>query len=217
MQYYQRGEWQPYSEEELLEVLSFCLRSTPAYCRLTRVIRDIPSTDIVVGNKKTNFREIAQQELAKLGEQSQDIRAREVRAQKVTLDDLELQELPYSTSVSNEIFLQFVTKSSSSLGANKIAGFLRLSLPTQPNFISELQGAAIIREVHVYGQAVNLGDRADGKAQHLGLGTKLISRAKELASQAGFAKVAVISAIGTREYYRSRGFSDGVLYQFTTV
>jgi elongator complex protein 3 len=217
MQYYQRGEWHPYSEEELLEVLSYCLRHTPEYCRLTRVIRDIPSTDIVVGNKKTNFREIAQRELAKLGEKSQDIRAREVRAQKVTLEDLELRELPYQTSVSNEIFLQFVTKPDSALGENKIAGFLRLSLPTTKNFIDELKGAAIIREVHVYGQAVNIGDRAEGKAQHLGLGTKLLVRAKELAAAAGFNKLAVISAVGTREYYRSRGFSDGELYQFASL
>ncbi len=212
MQYHQKGLWHPYTYEELLDVLTFCLKQTPEYCRLTRVIRDIPSTDIVEGNKLTNFRQIAEAELAKAGEQSQDIRAREIRKTQVTLDDLELQEVEYDTSVSHEIFLQYVTKND-----HKIAGFLRLSFPkleeAGSHFIEELNEAAIIREVHVYGQAVNLGDKEKGKAQHLGLGTKLIDRAKDLAKQRDFHKLAVISAIGTREYYRKRGFADGELYQ----
>lgn len=211
MQYYQRGEWQPYSQEELMDILTYCLMHTPPYCRLTRVIRDIPSTDIVVGNKKTNFREIAERRLVELGEQSQDIRAREVKNIKVTMDNLRLDEVRYETSVSHEIFLQFVTSE------NKIAAFLRLSLPTVPNFISELDAAAIIREVHVYGPAIGLGQKIQDKAQHLGLGTLLLDRAKQLAAQQNFKKLAVISAIGTREYYRKRGFSDGQLYQFAKI
>jgi elongator complex protein 3 len=212
MQYHQKGLWRPYAYEELLDVLTFCLTHTPEYCRLTRVIRDIPSTDIVEGNKLTNFRQIAEAELAKAGEQSQDIRAREIRKTQVTLDDLELNEVHYDTSVSQEIFLQYVTKKD-----HKIAGFLRLSLPTDTSFIDELKAAAMIREVHVYGQAVNLGHKDEGKAQHLGLGTMLMDRAKEIAKQSNFTKVAVISAIGTREYYRKRGFEDGELYQVCSL
>ncbi len=209
MQYYQKGLWRPYEYEELLDVLTFCLKNTPEYCRLTRVIRDIPSTDIVEGNKLTNFRQIAEAQLEAAGEQSQDIRAREIRKTQVTFADLELDEVRYDTSVSQEIFLQYVTKAD-----HKIAGFLRLSLPTQENFINELKDSAMIREVHVYGQAVGLGLKETGKAQHLGLGTQLLERAKELAAKAGFAKLAVISAIGTREYYRKRGFAGSELYQF---
>ncbi len=175
------------------------------------MIRDIPSTDIVVGNKQTNFREVAEKELRDLGEKSVDIRAREIRGTKVALNDLHLDEVHYETSVSHEIFLQYVT------AENKIAGFLRLSLPKVANFIAELNGAAIIREVHVYGQSVGLGQKMAGKAQHLGLGTLLLERAKEIASQKNFSKIAVISAIGTREYYRHRGFVDGELYQFTSA
>lgn len=214
MQYYQRGEWQPYTEPELLDVLSFCLMNTPRYCRLTRVIRDIPSTDIVVGNKKTNFREMVERELDKAGEKSLNIRAREVRSRKIDPALLTIKETHYPAAVSNEVFIEYVVPVD---GNELIAGFLRLSLPTTDNFMTELKGAAIIREVHVYGQAVGIGHRDEGKAQHLGLGTKLLERAKAVATQHGFTKLAVISAIGTREYYRQRGFTDGQLYQFCSL
>lgn len=214
MQYFQRGEWQPYSYDELLEIVTFCLQNTPQYTRLTRVIRDIPSTNIVEGNKLTNFRQIAELALSEAGQFSQDIRAREIRHQKVELEDLELKEVVYETSVSQEIFLQYVVKAEpESKQPPKIAGFLRLSLPTVSNFMPELDGAAVIREVHVYGQAVAVGNKVAGKAQHLGLGTKLLDRAKEIAREKNFSKIAVISAIGTREYYKDRGFVNGELYQ----
>lgn len=212
MQYYQDGRWQPYSEMELLDVLSFALMHTPEYCRLTRVIRDIPSTDIVAGNKKTNFREIVEKKLLELGEKSQDIRAREIKQMQVKREDLILDVVKYVTSTSTEHFLQFVTPKE-----RKIAGFLRLSLPTQTSFVQELQDAAIIREVHVYGQVIGLGQKEKGRAQHLGLGTELMEEAKKIAAAAGFTKLAVISAVGTREYYRSRGFTDGELYQFCST
>ncbi len=216
MQYYKRGDWQPYDETQLLDILTTCLSETPEYCRLTRVIRDIPSTDIVVGNKKTNFREVAQKNIERNGHKSKDIRAREIRSQSFDYNALQLIEVPYSTSVSEEIFLQFVVPFDEE-GDEKIVAFLRLSLPTQKNFITELAHAAIIREVHVYGQTVGIGKKADGKAQHLGLGTQLIERAKAIAKQKGFSKLAVISAIGTRSYYRARGFTDGDLYQIADI
>ncbi len=215
MQYYQRGEWKPYSEPELLDILTYCLTHTPPFCRLTRVIRDIPSTDIVVGNKKTNFREIAEKKLTELGEKSSDIRAREIRKQEVSAEDLELNLVKYETSVSHEIFLQYIVKESGKPPEqSKIAAFLRLSIPTVPNFIDELKDGAIIREIHVYGQTVGIGKKTEGKAQHLGLGQKLIDEAVKLTKEAGLRKLAVISAIGTREYYRKRGFTKGSLYQF---
>jgi len=211
MEYYQSGLWKPYTEEELLDVLSYCMSHTPNYCRLTRVIRDIPSTDIVAGNKKTNFREIAERKLAEQGQTSTDIRARELRQHELNPNELRLKETIYPSTVSQEFFLEYIVPE---VGMDRIAGFLRLSLPTVTDtFIPELHGSAIIREVHVYGQSVGLGKRVDGKAQHLGLGTKLLERAKKIAAERGFQKLAVISAIGTREYYRHRGFVDGILYQ----
>ena len=207
MQKYLDGSWQPYTYDQLLHVLVESFRLTPEYCRLTRVIRDIPGTDIVDGNKKTNFRQIVEDELAKHGEHSRDIRAREVRFSGVTPDELHLDELWYESSSGEEVFLQYITE------GREIAGFLRLSLPAEAPLTDELVGAAMIREVHVYGQSIEIGGTADGRAQHAGLGTRLLERAAEIARERGYQRLAVISAIGTRDYYRKRGFADGVLYQ----
>lgn len=207
MQRHQDGSWKPYTHDELLDVLTDAFRRTPEYVRLTRVIRDIPSTDIVVGNQLTNFRQIVENELVKRGEKCSDIRAREVRYKPVSRDQLILDELWYKSSCSDEVFLQFITED------RNIAGFLRLSLPNEKPLTPELENAAMIREIHVYGQAVGIGDAAAGRAQHAGLGTQLIERAVEIAKERGYQRLAVISAIGTREYYRKRGFADGELYQ----
>ena len=208
MKYHQDGRWKPYSHDELLHVLMECFRATPEYCRLTRVVRDIPGPNIVIGNKTTNFRQIAEQTLSTNGERSSDIRAREIRHTQVEMDDLHLDELWYKTSVGDEVFLQYITEE------RQIAAFLRLSLPKMDTPITdELNDAAIIREVHVYGQAVNIGESQPGKAQHLGLGTLLIEKSVEIVKERRYGNLAVISAIGTREYYRKRGFVDGELYQ----
>ncbi len=207
--YYKKGLWKSYSFEDLKKVLIYVVGHTPQYCRLTRVIRDIPSDEIVTGNKITNLRELIEKEADNLGLIRNDIRSREIKQQKITKDDLHLNIVEYETSNTFEKFLQYVTED------NKIAGFLRLSFPKNKkhNFISELDNCAMIREIHVYGVAVSIGKTKEGRAQHLGLGKKLIKKAEELSKEAGFEKLAVISAIGTRDYYKKRGFEMGELYQ----
>ncbi|NDJ75557.1 MAG: tRNA uridine(34) 5-carboxymethylaminomethyl modification radical SAM/GNAT enzyme Elp3 [Chloroflexi bacterium] len=208
MQYYQDGRWRPYTHDELLHVLSTCFLNTPEYCRLTRVVRDIPSTDIVAGDLTTNFRQVVDRALQERDQRSPDIRAREIRGQQVGRDDLHLDERWFASSIGDEVFLQFITAD------RRIAGFLRLSLPTAPPIMEELAGCAMIREVHVYGQSLAPGDQAPGKAQHSGLGTQLIERAAAIAQERDYRQLAVISSVGTRAYYRKRGFVDGALYQF---
>lgn len=209
-----KGKYQPYTHEQLLHVLTEIMPTTPRYCRLTRVVRDIPSTDIVAGNKLTNFRQIAEEELNKKGTPCQCIRCREIKAREVTEDELQLEEIKFKTPVSTEYFLSYRTKSD-----DKICGFLRLSLPNQTDehFIKELEGKSIIREIHVYGQVVGIGKTLEGKSQHLGLGTRLIERSKEISRDAGFNEISVISAIGTREYYRKKGFADDGLYMSQVI
>ena len=209
MQQYQAGSWRPYTQDELLSLLVDCFKLIPEYCRLTRVIRDIPGTDIVDGNKVTNFRQLVEQELARQGSSSSDIRAREIRKKRVTGADLHLDRLSYLSSIGEEIFLQYITEE------REIAAFLRLSLPNENEMplLAELAGCAMIREVHVYGLSLGIGAAVAGRAQHLGLGSNLIELAASIAESRGYRKLAVISAIGTREYYRKRGFQDGELYQ----
>ena len=207
MDYYKKGLWKPYSYSELLKVLVAALPMVTEYCRVTRVIRDFSSDDIVVGNKLTNFREIVEKEIRRQGKQLKEIRAREVRGQPIDAAKLKLKITSYAAGVAKENFLQFVTPD------NQIAGFLRLSLPLKPAFIPELKGAALIREIHVYGKALDLGADSGLKAQHRGLGKTLIKTAAELAKKAGFKHLSVISAVGTRQYYKKQGFRRGRLYQ----
>lgn len=213
MRHYEDGSWKPYTHEELLHVLTEAFMLTPEYCRLTRVIRDIPSTDIVTGNQLTNFRQIVDQELKKQGRRCMDIRAREIRNQQIDRDAMHFDEQRYPSAIGEERFLQFIDDE------RRIAGFLRLSLPDpeiEP-LTEELRGTAMIREVHVYGQALSFGTSESGRAQHSGLGTALIEKAVHIATEAGYDKLAVISAIGTRAYYRKRGFADGELYQIRAL
>jgi len=196
-EYWQRGEYQPYDEETLTELLIACKTQVPRYVRLNRVIRDFPTTNVVEGNKKANLRQIALQRMAKQGLRCQCIRCREVRRDKVQRDELALKIETYETDATTEHFLSLETAD------DKLAGFLRLSFPHQetPHPLPELTNHAMIREVHVYGPALNLGEDSQGEAQHMGVGSELIHKAKTMAKEAGFGHIAVISAIGTREYY----------------
>lgn len=211
MQYYKKGLWKPYTHEELTDVLFEAYKLTPEYCRITRMIRDIGSQDIVVGNKKTNLRQTVEERINKEHSEIHEIRFREIRGNKVSADDLKLKITDYETSVSNEKFMEFVTDD------NHIAGFLRLSLPkdSSNHFINELSDAAIIREIHIYGESLAIGEKA--KTQHLGLGKTLIQKAKEISKENGFKKLAVISSIGTREYYKKNGFEIDGLYQISQI
>ncbi len=209
---YKSGEYVPYSTEKLVEIVAKLKTMVPPFCRITRVIRDIPSQEIVAGSKVSNLRQDVKRYLEEIGEECECIRCREIRQNEVEESDLILKVDEYKTSVSNEYFLSFVTEE------NKIAGFLRLSVPfaekREGHFIEELKDSAIIREVHVYGSVVGIGKEEEGKAQHFGLGKKLIEKAEEITRENGIENLAVISAIGTREYYRKRGFDigDGDLY-----
>jgi elongator complex protein 3 len=208
---YKQGLYKPYTEEELSDLLKTVLPLTPRYCRLTRIIRDIPSNEIVAGNKKTNLRQLVQIEMEKEGLKVEDIRSREIRGQEVRPDNLEIETIEYETTVSTEIFISYKTKDT-----DRICGFLRLSLPKgkyrKKHFLEELKGCSIIREVHVYGKVLGIKDESTGESQHLGLGKSLIERAEEISKKNSFNKIAVISAVGTREYYRKRGFKKEGLY-----
>ena len=123
-------------------------------------------------------------------------------------ESLILTDQVYLAGQAEEHFLSFNTPD------DKIVGFLRLSLPlveTTPA-IPDLHQAAIIREVHVYGQSLEVGSEQAGAAQHIGLGSQLLLEAERIAREHSFKGLAVISAVGTRNYYAERGFTLGELY-----
>ena len=209
---YEDGSWQPYTEDELIDVLSADMMATPPYTRVSRMIRDISAKDILVGNKKTNLRQLVDQHLESIGASVEEIRFREISTGDVDMGELVLDEVAYSTTATNERFLQWVTPE------GKIAGFLRLSLPHRDAvdcYGGELPieaDEAMIREVHIYGFATKI-DAEGRSAQHHGLGRMLIERACDIARESGYRAVNVISAVGTRAYYRKLGFVDNGLYQ----
>ena len=221
--------WQPYSKPSLVDVLVSDTCATPAFTRISRMIRDISAPDIKAGNKKVNLRQLVEQRIDSEGLATAEIRHREVSLANVAAEDLSLEVVEYETTATSERFLQWVTSQ------GKIAGFLRLSLP-HANAIAQLNeeyeaatsktaeqrhtlpfplqaGEAMIREVHVYGRVEKLQHAGINNAQHRGLGTQLVNRACELASRAGYQRINVISAVGTRGYYRKLGFYDNGLYQ----
>lgn len=197
---YEEGSWHPYDEDVLVDVLVSDVLATPAYMRISRMIRDISATDIVAGNKKTNLRQMVEAKVSGLHVPVYEIRQREVSTDNVDPESLRLACTRYMTMVSEERFLQWVTDD------HRIAGFLRLSLPRG-------RAEAMIREVHVYGRVARLHEAEQGGAQHAGLGRQLVEEACRQAGKAGYEAINVISSVGTRDYYRRLGFEDGKLYQ----
>jgi elongator complex protein 3 len=127
---------------------------------------------------------------------------------------LRLDDLVYHPDGAEEHFLSFVTPD------DKITGFLRLSLPgseASATGLPDLAGAAIIREIHVYGQSLAVGAEQSGAAQHTGLGKRLMAEADRIAREKGYRRMAVIAAVGTRQYYLERGFERGELYLVKTI
>jgi elongator complex protein 3 len=206
-----RGEYQPYSTAELVQLIADVKTTIPRYCRVNRVIRDIPSTHVIDGNRRTSLRQDVQHELKRRGVACQCVRCREVRDRKVEIKSLLMDDLIYPAGGALEHFISFTTPD------DRLAGFLRLSLPgsnSPETGMPDLTAAAIIREVHICGQSLPVGANEQGSAQHIGLGSRLIQSAQDIARENGFPRLAVISAIGTRRYYQRLGFQHGELYMF---
>jgi elongator complex protein 3 len=207
---YQSGRYAPYTQKQLEELLEKFMLATPRYCRITRVIRDIPEQEIEAGSKTTNLRQVVHQNMSDKGVKCECIRCREIRDSEFHREDLEPELLKFTTSIGTDYFLSYKTKS------DKIAAFLRLTIPKKKNrktnFIEDLLESSIIREIHVYGVSTAIGDKDTETPQHEGLGKKLINWSQEITKNHGINNIAVISAVGTRRYYAKRGFKRSSLY-----
>lgn len=198
---YKRHLYEPYSLETLVELLIKCKLKVPEYTRITRLFRDIPAGNIVSGNKKSNLREIIKQEMDQKNLHCNCIRCNEIRNSEFRLEKLKLKTTKFTTSTGTDYFLHFREDKT-----NKIAAFLRLSI-YKNNADQILPTGAMIREVHVYGFAQDIGTHEGKSAQHIGLGQQLIDRAIKISTKHKANTLAVISAVGTRKYYEKRGFT----------
>ncbi len=184
--------FKPYSREETKEVLSEMMQMIPNYCRVMRVMREFPKDKLIRGVEGLDLRKDIEDEFRNKGLKIKEIRMREIGFNKEDLHlDVKLKIIEYGASGGKEFFLEFVNKD------NILFGLLRLRLSDK---------GAMVRELHVYGQALNLGDKGF-ESQHTGLGKKLLDKAEEIAKGNGFDKLSVISGIGVREYFYSRGYS----------
>jgi len=223
---WKRGDFKPYSDKQLLNLLIKMKLAVPDRVRIIRLIRDIPEKSIVAGNLVSNLRQELKKELERIGKNCKCIRCREAREDIIGLNKAKLFVEKYQASKADEYFLQFCSPDK-----RKLFAFLRLRLPSLPschhghrrgvsegkkNFIPEIQNCAMIREVHTYGRLIPLKNKLKG-IQHAGLGTRLTLRAEELARKAGFKKMAVISGVGVRGYYRKLGYKKVGTYMIKNL
>ncbi len=199
---WKRGEYEPYSAEKAARVISKAYRYIPPYVRIMRIQRDIPLPMIGAGVEKSNLRELVEREVKKAGIPQMEIRAREIREGKISPGDAELNCIKYKASGGEEFFLSYESQ-------NKLIGFIRLRIPKNP-FRKEIsKGTALIRELHVYGSEAPVGE--EGNAQHRSFGTLLLKEAERIANEDfDSKKMLIISGVGVKPYYFSKGYKrDG--------
>lgn len=200
---WKKKQYKPYKKRELINLLKKAKLSMPIFVRIQRIIRDIPAQSIVVGPAKiSNMRQILQRELEKEGLKCKCIRCREIRDNYDPKEKIKMFRFDYDASEGKEIFLTFENAKQ-----ERLYSLLRLRIPSQfftkeKHFLPVLRDSAIIREIHTYGQQLALKEKGFS-AQHKGLGKKLIKEAEKITKKEfSLDKIAVISSIGTREYFR---------------
>lgn len=225
-EWYEEGSYKPYAENvyeievngkkkktnELIELLIKVKSMVHPWIRLNRVIRDIPNNYILGGNDITNLRQVIQREMKASGLRCRCIRCREVKDKVTDLSQAKLVVREYNASEGMEYFISFENDD------EILYGFIRLRLidysrPENHRLaytFPELMGCALIRELHVYGQVTSVNSSREGEnvPQHYGFGKRLLWKAEDMAYEKGYRKIAVISGVGVKEYYRSRGFTD---------
>ncbi len=217
--WWKQGKYKPYPDKKLISLLAEIKKTIPYYVRIARLVRDIPSTSIVAGNKISNLRQVLDKKSKEENWKCKCIRCREIRnkykhreavqesdiplLRKGNASQLEVFRQDYEASGGKEIFLSFEDKDRKNLYS-----LLRLRINNdKDNFIPALKNAAIIREVHTYGQLVSIESKSENSPQHIGLGKKLIIEAENITKKEfGLKKIAAISGVGVRDYYRKLGY-----------
>ena len=203
---WKEGKYAPYTDEEAVDLIVKIKKILPKWVRTMRIQRDIPSTLIEAGVKKSNLGELVYNRLEKDRINCQCIRCREIGHKKTTheytLDDFELFKETYTACEGVENFISI-----EDINEESIAGFLRLRFPSKNHFRDEITDrTALVRELHVYGNMIKIGDKNPKIGQHTGFGERLLKEAENMAIDNGKEEVAIISGIGSRNYYRKFGY-----------
>ena len=210
---YKEGGFKPYSHKKLVETIKEIKKIVPPWVRIERVIRDIPSPRISGAKDISNLRQIIANDMKTEGWSCQCIRCREIKGDYNVNEKIELVRRDYDASGGKEIFLSFENQPASAQGYGgqaKIFSLLRLRIPgkgTKPIFPA-LKDAALIREIHTYGLQTPVAQKSVS-AQHTGLGKKMIAEAEKIAKdEFNLKKIAAISGIGARAYWRKLGYKQ---------
>ncbi|MHA1577566.1 MAG: tRNA uridine(34) 5-carboxymethylaminomethyl modification radical SAM/GNAT enzyme Elp3, partial [Candidatus Thorarchaeota archaeon] len=215
-EWWKNNEYTPYTNEQIISLVSNAVNIMPEYVRIQRMQRDIPLHQIEAGLSKGNLRELVHQRMTNLGMRNPTIRYREIghfmmrTKQQIDLDALQLVRRDYNAANGTETFLSYEDTEK-----DIIFGFLRLRLPSDKAHRPEIneESCVIIRELRVYGPVVNIGEQNPDAWQHFGLGEKLLSIAEEIGrDEFGVNRIVVNSGIGVKEYYRKTGFTDSGPY-----
>jgi len=204
------GEYKPYPFERIIELIANIKKRVPKWVRIQRVQRDIPSNLIVDGVKSGNLRMLVQEKLKQEGARCRCVRCREVghveykRGIKPDQKNIVFDVERYHANEGKELFLSFEDAEKDIL-----IGLLRLRQPSEKayRFEAKVARAMLVRELHVFGQLVPVGEKAGSEWQHRGYGAKLIEEAERISREEFDAhRVIVLAGIGTREYYRRFGY-----------
>lgn len=197
---WKQGNYKSYSDKDLIELLIKVKTVLPRWIRLARLFRDIPAQKIESGSKISNLREVVQKEMKKRNLNCNCIRCREIKENFDPNEKIFLFREDYQASGGKETFLSFENKK-----RTKLFAFLRLRW-SKNNFIPVLNNSSIVRELHTYGQQTPLEENSLA-VQHKGLGKKLIKEAEKITKKEfHLPRIAVISGIGVREYYKKLGY-----------
>lgn len=232
--WFHEGKYVPYSNEQVKEVLIYGKVHIGEEVRISRVFRDIPKPNIVNDDIQPNMRQLIKEMMDEESLRSVNdggdvlecpcLRCHEVKGRIIDPDDVTIRVKTFEANLAVEHFISAISYIKNDANGNDnhriVHGFIRLRIPHQKdtNFIEELNGCALIREVHVYGEMIptfhltGLNEEDEeyvkslGNNQHRGIGKRLVKKAEELALEFRCDKLAIISGVGVRSYYHKQGY-----------
>jgi elongator complex protein 3 len=190
---YWKNKYSPYSKEQIEKLLIEMMKLIPRYCRVMRIMREIPPEYLIAGTTKIDLRKDVEERLRKENRDIKEIRFREIGFNKDVSKDFEIKITEYFASNGKEYFIELVNKQ------DILFGLLRLRIVGNKSFV---------RELHVYGQSLKIHEKNSSlAAQHLGFGKMLMQTAETISKKEKVKKILVISGVGVRQYYKKLGYN----------
>jgi elongator complex protein 3 len=193
--WYRDNRYRPYPDDVMIDLLIAIKTSIPKYVRISRLMRDIPGKFIIAGSRDLALRGTIRKKMEESGVHCSCIRCREYghrRRDGWSIERPYLTRLDYETTGGREVFLSYQDENET------LFGLLRLRVNHE---------WAIVRELHIFGPEVPVGERSERAAQHHGLGEGLLQEAERIVKdEFKIDRLSVLSGAGARGYYRSLGY-----------